>query len=79
MKNNYKGLSFHEQMILDKNRYTFRHVERLYNALNNEGNVVSLDQALMVCLIASINDRGDDIHRDLMNNNHLSSNNLVNE
>lgn len=73
MKNNYNGLSFHEQMILDMNRYTFRHVERLYNTLNSEGKVVSLDQALMVCLIASINDRGWDISLELMNNKLLMS------
>ena len=73
MKNNYNDLTFHDQMILDENLYTFRHVERLYNALNNKGKVVSLDQALMVCLIASINGRGDEIHRDLMNIRRLIS------
>lgn len=54
--NTYKRLPYSEKDILHKNLRTYSHVKIFMNALESEGQMISFDDALMICLIASIND-----------------------
>lgn len=54
---NYSNrLPYPEQIVLHRNYRTLCHVRNFIHALEDEGQMISFDDALRICLIASINE-----------------------